>query len=138
MTRQAHPILQIALLVAIGLRTIIGAPCCLEPVNAASAAVGSMAHHDHHAHHSQHAHQSAHHGSSAKGDHGDHSDHTDHANDPSANSCCSACGPTLPPDPVNLAIRSAPKALPQPAPVRALATRPPFPAYDARGPPHRV
>lgn len=40
----------------------------------------------------------------------------------------------LPSDPVELIARAAPTTLPEPSPVRRLATRPPFPAYEATGP----
>ncbi|MEL6238732.1 MAG: hypothetical protein AAFQ90_09090 [Pseudomonadota bacterium] len=119
MARDPHPILQILLLVSIGLRMVFGAPCCMEFPSAA--------------HHAQDGHH-AHHGAQvAIPEH-----HEDNAGDPSANSCCSACGSSLPADPFHIAARTAPKQLPEPAPVRELETRPPFPAYDATGPPSKV
>ena len=104
----------LALLVAIGLRTVLGAPCCIDPASAAHAIESAG--------HSHHANESG-------------NDHSDHGDDPAANPCCSACGPTLPPEPAHIAVIVAPRVLPEPAPIRSLATRPPYPAYNATGPP---
>ncbi|MGB3469565.1 MAG: hypothetical protein WBA51_01930 [Erythrobacter sp.] len=114
-----RPFLLSLMLAAIALRSVLGAPCCMEPLSAAEPTLGE---------------HSAHSGHGAVGSHsGDHGDHS--GDDPSANPCCSACGPTLPPDQPVLTARTAPMTLPEPAPVRTLATRPPFPAYEATGPP---
>ncbi len=117
-----RPFLLFAMLLAIGLRTVFGAPCCME-VGLAPEAAPMVAHGEHDAHDAD---------SGTAGPHGGHGD------DPSANPCCSACGPTLPSEPTTFANRTAPRTLPAPAPIRALATRPPFPAYEATGPPLRV
>jgi len=111
-----RPVLIVLLLLAIGLRTALGAPCCMEPVQVASHETGGT------------------HASHGEGT----SNHDDHVGDPSAKPCCSPCGPTLPPDPVILASGAAPRVVPAPAPLRAFATRPPFPAYEATGPPLRI
>jgi uncharacterized protein involved in copper resistance len=138
MYRQNRPFLLTLLLLSIGLRTVFGAPCCMAWEAAAHAAETPMeieshdhhGHHDHdgHAHHDHHAHHGDEHGSSD----GTHS-HEAHAS--ASNPCCSACGPTLPPDTILLADRAQIKAPTNAIPIRALQTRPPFPAYDARGPP---
>ncbi|MEM6856616.1 MAG: hypothetical protein AAF559_02005 [Pseudomonadota bacterium] len=138
MSRTSHPILNFALLAAITLRMIVGAPCCMEPVSAASHSLDAAAH-SHHAHHGHHAGDEAHQSDTHASSHGGYEGgHEGHGGDNTANPCCSACGPTLPADPVQFAASSAPKSVPEPTPVRALATRPPFPAYDARGPPNAV
>lgn len=116
------PIL-LALLIAISMRAVLGAPCCLYLAKAVGPnqnghviEAGHSGHHDHN--------QSDHAGG-----------HSEHADDPSANPCCSACGPTLPSDPAQLANVATLRSLPCPTPIRVLATRPPFPAYEATGPP---
>ena len=123
MTRPRRPFLMFAVLLAIGLRTVLGAPCCLSPAQAAeiSASVD-------HAHHSEHA------GENTVSDTGGDS-HSGHGDDPSAKPCCSACGPTLPPEIAQFSARGIIRDLPAPMPIRALETRPPFPAYNATGPP---
>ncbi|KWV90604.1 hypothetical protein AUC45_15400 [Erythrobacter sp. YT30] len=115
------------MLLAIGLRTALGAPCCAPLPQMEAAALAS----DHGAH-SIHAH--------ALADAGDHAEHANghvngHGDDPSANSCCSACGPTIPPEPGQFAAAALIREIPEPAPIRALATRPSYPAYEATGPP---
>ncbi len=115
-----RPFLLFAMLLAIGLRTVLGAPCCLAPAQAAE--VSGVLDHAHHADHSD---------VSISTD----DPHSGHADDPSAKPCCSACGPTLPPEMTPFAARSIIRDLPAPMPIRALETRPPFPAYDATGPP---
>lgn len=114
MYRSSRPFLMLALLVAIGLRTVLGAPCCVDPASAALVIENAG-----HAHHSE---EEGH-------------DHSEHGEGASVNPCCSACGPTLPPEPALIALVRTPRALPEPAAIRALATRPPYPAYDATGPP---
>ncbi|MDJ0641494.1 MAG: hypothetical protein QNJ15_01640, partial [Erythrobacter sp.] len=57
MYRRSRPFLMLALLVAIGLRTVLGAPCCVDPASAAHA-IESVGH--------------AHHGEERKSDHSDH------------------------------------------------------------------
>ena len=129
MAHHPRPFLLLLLLVAIGVRSVVGAPCCVAIAQATEAAASEAAaadaaangHAAHDAHHSDHA------------SHGGHAGHS--SDDPSANPCCSACGPTLPSEPAQLASPSEARDMPQAAPIRALATRPPFPAYDARGPP---
>ncbi|MEL7189241.1 MAG: hypothetical protein AAGK17_06775 [Pseudomonadota bacterium] len=111
------------MLAAFMLRTLLGAPCCADTALAAMQDVDA-AHAEMVTDHSMHANHSS---------HANH--HAGHDPDSTANPCCSACGPTLPPDPALIALHKTTPALPQPAPVRALATRPPFPAYDATGPP---
>ncbi|MHA7818909.1 MAG: hypothetical protein ACX930_04605 [Erythrobacter sp.] len=65
--------------------------------------------------------------------------HSGHGEDhPTAKPCCSACGPTLPADPVGFAAREKVRGAPAEVRIRTLATRPPFPAYDATGPPPRI
>ncbi|MEL6707478.1 MAG: hypothetical protein AAFP79_04270 [Pseudomonadota bacterium] len=114
-----HPFLLTIVLLSLGMRAFFGAPCCL-PMGANGPHAG------HHAHH-------AHHGPPSQAE--TPADDSDPASDPSANPCCSACSPPLPSEPVELIARTAPKSLPEPTPVRSLATRPPFPAYEATGPP---
>lgn len=123
----SRPFLMFALLLAIGLRTVLGAPCCMDGSGHASASgqVAAAEHIAHAGHGSEDANRS-------------NADHSGHGDGPSANPCCSACGPTLASDPVQFAVLAAPRILPEPAPVRSLATRPPFPAYDATGPPLRI
>lgn len=132
---RSHPILHFALLAAIALRMIVGAPCCMDPLSAASNSLAAAAQHDHHAHQGHHAGDAVNQSDTPAPSHGG---HEGHGGDNTANPCCSACGPTLPADPVQLAARSAPRNVPEATTVRELATRPPFPAYDARGPPSRV
>ncbi|MEM6909095.1 MAG: hypothetical protein AAF494_10485 [Pseudomonadota bacterium] len=120
MVTSHRPVLLTMLLLAIALRSILGAPCCVDPAMALSAE---------HLHRADHAHHATH-GSGTHEKHGD-----GHGDDPSANPCCSACGPTLPPDLPLIALVAPPQTMPEPATARALATRPPFPAYDATGPP---
>lgn len=125
MTRRNHPFLPTLLLLAIGLRALVGAPCCMALPGVESGSHGAHAHH---------AAQTAIHaepGEPAASD-------DESPSDPSANPCCSACSPPLPSHPPEFAARSVPRSVPEPTPVRALATRPPFPAYDARGPPVAV
>ncbi len=112
-----RPFLMLALLLAIGLRTVLGAPCCMDGGVHGQAQIESAEH----AEHAQHV---------ALDD-----EHSDHGDSPAANPCCSACGPTLPPEPVQFALITAPRVLPTPDAIRALATRPPYPAYEATGPP---
>ncbi|MEM6826795.1 MAG: hypothetical protein AAF553_02520 [Pseudomonadota bacterium] len=121
MSTTQRPVLQLLLLLAIGLRTVFGAPCCID-MNAAGG-------HHHHAAH-------AHHDHSVVGDAGD--EDKDNAQDSAANPCCSACGPTLPPDTAPTLARLALRETPVATPILTLATRPPFPAYDATGPPASV
>lgn len=116
-----HPMLTMALLVAIALRVVVGAPCCWTEQAGTSPPV------EHHEHHSAHADHTGH----AESD----NPHEGHGEDAIAKPCCSACGPTLPPEPTLLAARVAPLTLHEPEAIRALATRPPFPAYEATGPP---
>ena len=118
-------LLLFVMLCAIGIRSVLGAPCCMDVLEAAHSA---HAEHGHHAHHG---------GDKGHLDQG-HNGHSDHGDDPTAQPCCSACGPTLPQDPVLLAEVKQPRILPEPAPIRALKTRPPFPAYNATGPPQIV
>lgn len=121
----------VVMLAAIGLRSVLGAPCCAFVTQAVEAqaveaqAVEAQAgqHDGTHADHAEHA------------EHAQNSGHSGHGDDPSANPCCSACGPTLPPEPAQLLARSLLVEKPAPSPIRRLATRPPFPAYEARGPP---
>ncbi|MBV7259591.1 hypothetical protein [Erythrobacter crassostreae] len=117
MYQRARPILLTMMLMAIAVRTVFGAPCCLDMAQAAPAQFEAAAEsHDHH-------------DAASEGAHSGHSDSN------SANPCCSACGPTLPPETAQFTVAVAPRGLPQPAPIRALATRPPYPAYEATGPP---
>ncbi|MEM7667280.1 MAG: hypothetical protein AAF250_15605 [Pseudomonadota bacterium] len=111
----------IALLVSLGLRTVLGAPCCMDGGGHAQVSEAA-AHADHTLH------------DTALGGHDD-ADHSEHGDSPTANPCCSACGPTLPPEPICIALISPPQAAPEPEAIRELATRPPYPAYDATGPP---
>ncbi|MEL7445917.1 MAG: hypothetical protein AAGK02_08895, partial [Pseudomonadota bacterium] len=124
MSRARRPFLLTMLLVAIGLRTALGAPCCLEPSQWAETGAHEVEVHTNMAHH-EHA------------THADVSDdgHGSHGEGPASNPCCAACGPTLPADPIELALIKPIGALPEPDAIRVLATRPPFPAYDATGPP---
>ncbi|MEM9085179.1 MAG: hypothetical protein AAGB23_04595 [Pseudomonadota bacterium] len=116
MQHAQRPVLQALLLLAIGLRAVFGAPCCVE---SASAEEPNHAAHAHHQHHSSPDEQNAGH-------------------DPSANPCCSACGPALPPDTAPTLTRVALHETPVATPILALATRPPFPAYNATGPPGSI
>lgn len=128
MHRNNRPYLLTLMLMAIGLRAVLGAPCCMTVPGVDGAASGH--HHTAHAQAEHVAHEIGH-GNDAAGS----SEEGQPAADPSANPCCSACSPPLPSDPVEFTARTAPKALPEPTPVRALATRPPYPAYEATGPP---
>ncbi|MEL6877068.1 MAG: hypothetical protein AAGL68_03100 [Pseudomonadota bacterium] len=126
----ARQLLIIALLVSIGLRTALGAPCCLNAEAFAQTPEIASAAQDHTAHSVHGGHGGA--SQEAPGGHGGHGD------DPTANPCCSACGPTLPIDPVLLALVKPTATLPEPDTIRAFQTRPPFPAYHATGPPLRA
>jgi len=127
MTGRHHPFLLLTVLVAIGMRAVFGAPCCMDMAGVDGG------HHAAHAHHgvAHTDHLGDHTGSST----GLQEDGEESAGDPSANPCCSACSPPLPSNPIEIFARAAPLALPEPTPVRALATRPPYPAYEATGPP---
>lgn len=129
MSHHSRPFLHFVLLLAIGLRTVFGAPCCLPPVEAAPMEQGVD--HSAHAHHDMAEQNGGDPGGDAEG-------HSGHGDDPSANPCCSACGPTLPSEPTSFTLRDPVREVPAPAPIRELATRPPFPAYDARGPPRLI
>ncbi|MEM9502193.1 MAG: hypothetical protein AAF941_10170 [Pseudomonadota bacterium] len=111
----------IALIVAIGLRTVLGAPCCMDGLGHAQVS-DANAHSEHHLHKAALTEGAGH-------------EHSEHGDSPTANPCCSACGPTLAPKPAQIALINTPRILPQPTAIRALATRPPFPAYEATGPP---
>lgn len=119
------------LLLAFLVRAALGAPCCLDMSVADEPA---QLHHSANAH-AKHAGMDASHGKSAA-----HEDqgHAGHGDDPAANPCCSACGPTLPPEPGAFLARIALHSPPEPAAIHALPTRPPFPAYEATGPPLTV
>ncbi|MEL7199245.1 MAG: hypothetical protein AAGL10_13100 [Pseudomonadota bacterium] len=119
MNSSNRPFLLLIMLLAIGLRTALGAPCC-APLTQVHA-VEATANHDGHTHHAH-----------APTDIGGHEGHGD---DPSSNSCCSACGPTIPPEPSQFAAASMLRETPEPVSIRALTTRPPYPAYEATGPP---
>ncbi|QFT77307.1 hypothetical protein [Erythrobacter sp. THAF29] len=112
MPASTRPLFLALLVLAILVRGAVGAPCCVTFDDTAQAGASS---------HMAHA--------------GPADRHDGHAEDNTANPCCSACGPTLPPEIASLAHVSAPRTVPEPAPIRALATRPPYPAYEARGPP---
>jgi len=116
-----RPFLLSLMLIAIAMRAAFGAPCCMEPAMSGQAAGAAMVQVDHAAH-------------SVPADHST-DPHAGHSDDPAANPCCSACGPTLPPDPAVIAHPPEKRAYPLRAAFRILATRPPFPAYDATGPP---
>lgn len=107
------------MLLAIGLRTVFGAPCCMPPAQAAELQM------DAHAHHGEHSDTS---GADSQG-------HAGHGDDPTAKPCCSACGPTLPPEPAVFTALKTVNDAPKPSAIRELATRPPYPAYEATGPP---
>jgi len=148
MSRSRQSLIQLALLLALALRTALGAPCCIEMPHAAAshAAQASIQHAaDHTGHGAQtgHAHHYAADATQAVKANGSASDaghdgHEGHGEDPSANPCCSACGPTLPPQIAPLAARSPSRDAPAPAPIRALPKRAPLTAYDARGPPRLI
>ncbi|MCK0128768.1 hypothetical protein [Erythrobacter sp. F6033] len=121
MYQSKRPFLLTLMLMAIAVRTVLGAPCCLDMAQAAPVeahAAGES--HNHHTDAPENAPQDAHSG---------------HSDSNTAKPCCSACGPTLPPEPAQFTAATAPREVPQPAPIRALATRPPYPAYEATGPP---
>lgn len=122
------------MLVAIGLRSVLGAPCCAFIEQARAVSVEHHAHKGQ-AHHSAQDHVDHSTGHSGHTGHNNDGGHSGHGDDPSANPCCSACGPTLPPEPTAIAKASLIVQTPEPAPIRAFATRPPFPFYEARGPP---
>ncbi len=127
MPHPTRPLLHFFLLLAIGVRVIVGAPCCLPPAEAAQMDHGAQAHHD------MHDDMAVDEGERLVGNDAGHGD--GHGDDPSANPCCSACGPTLPSEPVLFASRAIMREVPAATAIRVLATRPPFPAYEARGPP---
>ena len=136
MVTRDHPLLLLLLLLSLGVRTIVGAPCCMDMPGAHND------HHavetTHHADHSSHDHAAGEaHTQRVALDEG-HSSHSKHDGDNTANPCCSACGPTLPPELAYLTPPGLARSLPEPTPVRALATRPPYPAYEATGPPALV
>ena len=116
-----RPFLLMLMLAAVLLRTTLGAPCCMAPLAAQEQTHASGAEH---MMHEGHVEPSGHH-DGAEGD-------------ITSNPCCSACGPTLPSEPTSLAVNSVPRQLAEPTPIRALETRPPFPAYEATGPPEQV
>ena len=117
-----RPFLLVALLLAFGIRSVLGAPCCLLVAHSAEP---DQAQHADHAQHMGHG----------SPEHATHKGHEGHGEDPGANPCCSACGPTLPPEPMLVGTIVDFASAPQAEPIRALETRPPFPAYEARGPP---
>lgn len=119
MERQANNGILLFLLAALMLRVVAGAPCCMVPLDD-GAGVQAGSHAQHAQHHSN-----------------DQSDdpHSGHGEDATAKPCCSACGPTLPPEPVALAKQTISQRGAEPQAIRSLATRPPYPAYDATGPP---
>ena len=118
-TLKSRPLLLALLLMAFAVRTVLGAPCCLDSAHAAETNhVEAEA--EHHSDHSDHAQDT---------------EHDSHGDDSAANPCCSACGPTLPTVLAKFTPGAAIKALHAPEAIRSLATRPPFPAYDATGPP---
>ena len=121
MYQSARPFLLTLMLMAVAVRTVFGAPCCLDMAQAATVGVEAASLGEDH----EHTHEAA----GPEDAHGGHSDSN------SANPCCSACGPTLPPEAASFAAASLTREVPQPAAIRALATRPPFPAYEATGPP---
>ncbi len=147
-----HPLFLTLVLLAVTIRTSFGCAECMPfdwgPMDAAHAHANANthAHMGHDAgHHAQHhaADHSGHNltegaigavGDAGAGDNGKPGQHSAHdAHD--SQSCCSACGPTLPPQLAQfgpLGERAQEAMMP---PIRALATRPPFPAYEARGPP---
>ncbi|MEM7779713.1 MAG: DUF2946 family protein [Pseudomonadota bacterium] len=116
-----HPLLMLCLLVAVSLRMTIAAPVCMPYM--LDIAEADSAHGEHHADHAHHAH---------------HSDMGGHGEDHESHPCCSACGPSLPPEMTEFDARLFIREVPSATQIRALATRPPFPAYDARGPPLQV
>jgi Protein of unknown function (DUF2946) len=117
-----RPFLLAVLLIVIGIRSVLGAPCC---VFVAQANEADQVQHADHVQHDAHDHA----------DDAAQSGHQGHGDDPSANPCCTACGPTLPPEPTVIGAIAMVAAAPQAEPIRKLETRPPFPAYEARGPP---
>lgn len=126
MDRRRRPLLLTLMLMAIAVRTVFGAPCCLDMAQAAP--VTAQADHADHANPDEAK-------PKAKAERGTHDNHT---STNAAGPCCSACGPTLPPETPVLAAAIAARDLPQPAAIRALATRPPYPAYEATGPPFLI
>lgn len=66
---------------------------------------------------------------------GEPASHGEHEDDPRAKSCCSACGSSLPAAPAAYTLARAVCAPAAAAPLRAFATIPLIPAYEARGPP---
>lgn len=127
MIRAKHPpALLLILLMAVSLRMTFAAPFCMPQM---MAGADIHAGHDH----AQHAHM--HHGEHGMADSGVDSGSSGHEGHEGHQQCCSACGPSLPPELATLDLRAALREAPTATPIRALATRPPFPAYDARGPP---
>ncbi|MBD2842260.1 hypothetical protein [Erythrobacter rubeus] len=116
MAKSQHPVLLALMVLAIAVRSAFGAPCCMEIPQSDQSVAAEHAHHSVNPNNSDDPH----------GQHGD---------NPSANPCCSACGPTLPPESAPFAALAAIRDIPESAPIRALKTRPPFPAYEATGPP---
>ncbi|TRD10504.1 hypothetical protein FGU71_00560 [Erythrobacter insulae] len=117
---RSRSVLLTLMLMAIAVRTVFGAPCCIDQAQAAPLET--------HAAKNSHS-QSAETAQSAD------DPYSDHADKNTANPCCSACGPTLPPETASANVPIVPRAAPEPAPIRELATRPPYPAYNATGPP---
>ncbi|MEP0392091.1 MAG: hypothetical protein ABJ205_05745 [Erythrobacter sp.] len=121
MTKNNHPFLLTVMLLAFAVRVAFGAPCCLPPLNTEPVQASAIEH-------EVYAHDGAHQSH-------DETSHEGHADGPNAQPCCSACGSSLPAESVVVDVPQTQRSLPEPEPVRALKTRPPFPAYDARGPP---
>lgn len=125
MARRMPFFLQFCLLLAILVRTAIGAPCCLGDM-AGEADTAQTTPHAMHA-------MADHGGDETSSGHGDHAD-----GDNLSNPCCSACGPTLGSDPVNLAASAKLPASFVAFDANVLPPRDLLREYDATGPPVRV
>ena len=121
MTHRNRPLVLAIMLLAFGMRAFLGAPCCHPPAMAHDTAIEAADHAHHSDDNGQRQEQGAGHGG--------------HGDDSGTNPCCSACGPTLPPEPAHFAERDLIRNVAVAKIIRELATIPPYPAYEARGPP---
>lgn len=109
-TPKSRPFLLTFLLMAFAVRTVLGAPCCMDTAHAAETNHVEAAA-EHHTDDSEHA------GDTSDAGHGGHGDNS------AANPCCSACRPTLPPELAKLTPRTAPQTLHAPEAIRSLTMR---------------
>jgi len=129
MSLARRPLLQTVVLIGLAFRSILGAPCCLN-IELLFQDQPSAVEQSAHAHH-----QHEHHGDQSDHEGSDHDGHGDHGDSPASNPCCSGCGPSLPPEAASFTTLIASRIVPAAEQIRELRTRPPYPAYEATGPP---